>query len=100
MNDARLAEGLVERLVNLSLVLRNDPGVYTHYPCNGASPSIIDLTFTQGQPNEDVLDWLLGDDFGSDHLSTHLHFASEVAETACGLAWSKAVWGKFVEVLD
>ena len=46
MNDARLAEGLVERLVNLSLVLQNDPGVYTHYPRNGASSFIIDFTFT------------------------------------------------------
>ena len=44
MNDARLAEGLVERLVDLSLVLRNDPGAYTHYPRNGASPFIVDLT--------------------------------------------------------
>ena len=42
----------------------------------------------------------MGDEFGSDYLSTHLHFASRVAETACGLAWSKADWGKFAAFLD
>ena len=99
--DAKLADDLVERLFDLSLVLRNEPGTYTHFPRNGSSPSVIDLTFTRGQSCEDVLDWTLGDDFGSDHLSTHLHLhLDNDAAPIVGLAWSKTNWGRFTAVLD
>lgn len=74
--DAKLADVLVEKLVSLSLVLQNEPGVYTHFPRNGTSPSIVDLTFTRGHAKEGLLNWTLGEDFGSDHLSTHLHLSS------------------------
>ena len=101
-SDAGLAEGLVERLVSLSLDLRNEPGIYTHYPRNNTAPSIIDLTFTRGQTGRDVLDWTLGEDFGSDHLSTHIHLSTTTGAlaTTTRLAWSKADWGKFTSTLN
>src|SRR6266576_330593 len=71
--DSGLADQLVDSIVGLSLDLQNSPGEYTHFPHNGSAPSIVDLTFTRGQPSNDVLDWTLGEDFGSDHLSIHLH---------------------------
>ena len=63
----------------------------------------MDLTFTGGRASEAVLGWTLGEDFCSDHLSTHLHVASttvsQPTRTSTGtqprLAWSKANWNKF-----
>ena len=94
-NDAGLANQLVERITDLSLNLHNKPGLYTHFPRNNSSPSIVDLTFTRGQATLDLLDWTLGNDFGSDHLSTHLHVCNRVTTTVPRFAWSKANWGKF-----
>ena len=94
-NDAGLANQLVEKITDLSLNLQNKPGLYTHFPRNNSSPSIVDLTFTRGQATLDLLDWTLGTDFGSDHLSTHLHVCNPVTTTVPRLAWSKANWEKF-----
>ena len=94
-NDAGLANQLVEKITDLSLNLHNKPGLYTHFPRNNSSPSIVDLTFTRGQATLDLLDWTLGNDFGSDHLSTHLHICNRGTTTTTRLAWSKANWEKF-----
>ena len=94
-NDARLANQLVENLVDLALDLQNIPGLYTHFPRNNSSPSIVDLTFTRGQASQDLLDWTLGEDFGSDHLSTHLHINTTPQITKTSLAWSKVNWDSF-----
>ena len=48
--DAKLADDLVVWLIDLPLVLRNEPGTYTHFPRNGSSRSAIGLTFTRGRP--------------------------------------------------
>ena len=48
-NDASLANQLVDKLVDLAFDLQNVPGLYTHFPRNNSSPSVIDLTFTWGQ---------------------------------------------------
>lgn len=58
-------------LLKISLNLQNITGKYT-YPRNGNSPPIVDLTFTKGQATDDIVDWTLGGDFDSDHLSTHI----------------------------
>ena len=86
----------MEKITDLSLNLHNKPGLYTHFPRNNSSPSIVlDLTFTRGQATQDLLDWTLGNDFGSDHLCTHLHICNRVTTTTASLAWSKANWEKF-----
>ena len=94
-NDAGFANQLVEKITDLSLNLQNKPGLYTHFPRNNSSPSIVDLTFTRGQATLDLLDWTLGNDFGSHHLSTHLHVCNRVTSTVPRLAWSNANWEKF-----
>ena len=94
-SDAGLAEGLVDNFLRLSLKLRNKPGKYTHFPRNGSSPSVVDLTFTRGRP--EILSWSLGDDFGSDHRSTHLHIQLQIPPPPTRLAWSKADWPRFSE---
>ena len=53
--DSRLPDKLVEDILARSLKLLNTPGENTHYPRNGHSPSIVDLTFARGQANADVL---------------------------------------------
>ena len=92
-SDVGLAEGLVDNLLRLSLKLRNKPGKYTHFPRNGSSPSVVDLTFTRGRP--EILSWSLGDDFGSDHRSSHLHIQLQTPPPHTRLAWSKANWPRF-----
>lgn len=67
----------MDNLLAPSLKLQNTLGEYTHYPRNGHSPSIVDLTFTRGYANTDVLNWTLGGNRGSDHLSTHIHITTE-----------------------
>lgn len=100
LNDASLADHLVERLVDVSLDLQNKPGLYTHYPRNSSSPSVVDLTFTRGRLSSDILDWTLGEDFGSDHLRTHIRVSSPVQTATPKLAWSKANWEDFATALD
>ena len=94
-NDATLANQLVDKLVDLAFDLKNIPGLYTHFPRNNSSPSVIDLTFTRGQASQDLLDWTLGEDFGSDHLSTHLHINATSPMPNISLAWSKVNWTNF-----
>ena len=95
-NDATLANQLVDKLVvDLAFDLQNIPGLYTHFLRNDSWPSVIDLTFTQGQSCQDLLDWTLGKDFGSDHLSTHLHINATFPTANISLAWSKVNWTSF-----
>ena len=74
--------------------LQNKPGLYTHFPRNNSSPTIVDIIFTRGQATLDILDWTLGNDFSSEHLSTHLYVCNWVITTVLTwrLAWFKANW--------
>ena len=95
--DSGLAEGLVDNLLRLSLKRRNRMGVYTHFPQNGSMLSIIDLAFTRGLPG--ISYWTLGDDFGLDHLSTHLHIRLNNTPGLPTPAWSKTGWSKFCKTV-
>ena len=99
-SDSGLADTLVEKIIGLALDLKNTPGEYTHFPRNGSSPSIVDLTLTRGQTSNDVLDWTLGDDFGSDHLSQHIHLSIQQTSPKLMLAWSKTNWATFSATMD
>ena len=90
-----LAEGLVDNILRLSLQMHNKPGLYTHFLRNGSSPSIVDLVFTRGET--EIRSWTLGDDFGSDHKSTHLHLALKPNPTTPRLACGKTKWPLLVE---
>ena len=90
--DSRLVDNLVQKFIDLSLTICNTPGKYTHFPWNNSSPSIIGLTLTRGQCTDRLLDWTLRKDFGSDHLSTHLHLSLATQSPSPRLAWSKADW--------
>ena len=93
--ESGLAEGLVDNILRLSLQMHNKPGLYTHFPRNGSSPSVVDLVFTRGEA--EIRSWTLGDDFGSDHKSTHLHLALRPSPTMPRLAWNKTDWSLLVE---
>ena len=98
--DSGLADHLVESIIDLSLDLQNKTGEYTHFPRNGSSPSIVDLTFTRGQSSYDILNWTLGDDFGSEHLSQHIHLTIQQPNSKLMLAWTKTNWDLFNTTLD
>ena len=93
--ESGLAKGLVDNILRLSLQMHNKPGLYTHFPRNGSSPSVVDLVFTRGET--EIRSWILGDDFGSDHKSTHLHLALRPNPTTSRLAWDKTNWPLLLE---
>lgn len=47
-NSSNLAEFLVDWVGRFGFTLQNMPRVFSHFPSNGNSSSIIDLTFTRG----------------------------------------------------
>ena len=55
---------------------------------------------TREQTSHDVLDWTLGDDFGSDHLSQHIHLSIQQTSPKLMLAWSKTNWETFSATMD
>jgi ribonuclease HI len=93
-------EAIVSWLNEHSYQLHNEPGVLTHFPHNGNTPSVIDLTFSRGEISKRILSWSADPVTTSDHaLCTIVLNISPSKASPPGRCWKKADWPKFAKLI-
>lgn len=93
--DRDKATFIIDKLLTHSYTLNSRPGTPTHFPRNGQRPTIIDLTFSNGEGTEAIRGCALGDSFTSDHLSTQILLDLQPPQPTPSRQWKKADWKLF-----
>jgi hypothetical protein len=79
--------------------LINKPGTLTHFPRNGTSPTVIDLTFAKGDINNRIQAWSANPDTTSDHAMCSIMLDIQPPNPQAYRSWAKTDWGQFFMTL-
>jgi hypothetical protein len=82
-----------------SFFLHNKPGMLTHFPRNGTSPSVIDLCFSASNITEDILAYGINPDSTSDHAICTLYINHTPPAAPPKRAWHRADWTLFQQTI-
>ena len=101
-------EVLVQLATDNNMVLLNEPDEPTHYPANGNTPSVLDLTFATPAMFDSISNWCIDPemDTGSDHTVIRFEIASPLLMPTAPdprsqrYNWKKADWEQFTKQLQ
>jgi len=90
---------LAEWLESNNFQLHNEPGLPTHHPRNGGTPSTIDLCLSRGDITTSILSLAVNHDTTSDHssITVMLSLPSSIPTASVRRNWNKANWEIFSE---
>jgi len=90
---------LAEWLESNNFQLHNEPGLPTHHPRNGSTPSTIDLCLSHGDITNSIISLATNHDTTSDHSSITVTLAlpSALPTATVQHNWGKAKWQTFEE---
>jgi ribonuclease HI len=91
------SHSLAEWLESNNFQLHNVPGLPTHHPRNGSTPSTIDLCLSRGNISASILSLATDHDTTSDHSSITVTLAlpSAISPAPIRRNWHKANWETF-----
>jgi len=93
------SHSLAEWLESNNFQLHNKPGLPTHHPRNGTTPSTIDLCLSRGDITNSIISLATNHDTTSDHSSITVTLAlpSALPPAVVRHNWAKANWQTFEE---